>query len=48
MTQGRPVANAKDVLEACIYKSEDAGLFLSSLEASRIFKFNKLMLNLTF
>ena len=42
------VANAINVLQACIYKSVKTGLFLKSLIAPRVAKFNMLMLVFTF
>ena len=41
----RPVANAIKLLQACIYKSVNTGLFLTSLVATSIAKFLLLMLD---
>ena len=43
----QPVANAINVLQACIYKSVNIGLFLKSLVATNLVKFNKRMLVFT-
>ena len=40
-----PVANVIKFLQACIYKSVNTGLFLSSLVATSIVKFILLMLD---
>ena len=40
-----PVANAIKLLQACIYKSVNTGLFLTSLVATSIVKFMLLMLD---
>ena len=39
----QPVTNALNVLQACIYKSVKTGLFLKSIIAPRVVKFNILM-----
>ena len=43
--KGCPVANAIKLLQACIYKSVNTGLFLKSLVATSIVKFMLLMLD---
>ena len=40
-----PVANAIKLLQACIYKSVNTGLFLTSLVATKIVKLMLLMLD---
>ena len=40
----QPVANAINILQACIYKSVKTGLFLKAIIASHVVKFNMLML----
>ena len=46
--QLNPVANATKLLQACIYKSVNAGLFLTTSVAVRIVKFHMLKLVFTF
>ena len=42
-----PVPNDINVLQACICKSVKTGLFLKSIEAARVNKYNMLMLFFT-